>query len=293
MDLIQELKSHDNYKNLSEYQIRKVIGKEYGQSRATNKQLTDKISKSRFNFTGLPLELQDIILSEYSLIPSQTVDKTSRKITQQSFFNQMCVKPISVKEIKNYINNYLPEHIYFFYHEKHVNRSNIVHMGAMKYTLIDMDNINKYLYYLTYEIVEQIDINVSYSIIKSNDHKEIKIYPTRLPDLLTQYFIYKNRKCDDIRAGFSKNKILEELKSTYDKLYIDEYTSLLSLYLYIKVNLSRFPVLIPINTYPGYKMSDEKITLNGNNVKYNKFIDELFVVIDDLYEILVIQINKL
>lgn len=262
-----------------------------------NPSLTGDLKLNEFNsFQQLPTELQSLIFSEDDamLIQSQMVNKFSRKITQQAFVQNICNKPISNQEIENYISHYLPEHIYFFYEDRRSNAPNIVHMGAMKYTLIDADNIKDYTYHLTYEIIEQVEHLMTYTIVKSKEYKKIPLYKDRTPDLLTTYFIYKNRKCDDIKANFSKNKILTLLQSKYDKLYIDNYISLLSLYLYIKVNLLCFPVLVT-NPFIGYLITDDTIikTPNNINLKYEDFINDLFVNIDQLYEILITQINKL
>lgn len=189
-----------------------------------------------------------------------------------------------------------PNIFIFFYEDRRSEAPNIIHMGAMKFNLIDADDVKNYTYKLTYEIIEQVDNRMNYAIIKYKTYNKITLIQDRTPDLLTTYFIYRNRKCDDIKSQFSKNKILTLLQSRYDQLYTDDYTSLLSLYLYIKVNLVRFPVLIALNPFLGDLITDDtkiKITKNNIEIKYEDFINDLFINVDQLYEMLITQINKL
>ena len=170
-------------------------------------------------------------------------------------------------------------------------------MGVMKYNMIDMATLNRYNYNLSFEMVyfDYEDDTVTYNFVQRNvipqdqfDHHD------REPDLLTQYFIYRNRHCDNIKLSFSKHKILIALQNKYNELYKNDYVSLLSLYLYIRVNLYNFPVQLAKNIFINYTVTD-KIVIDelGLPVSYEQVMADLYDQVDMLYDQLVKQINKL
>ena len=251
----------------------------------------------QFNYmTQLPYELQSEIYSEYNnnLIQSQSVNKLSRNITKQAFLQQICTKPITRREINEYLRN-LPDHLYFFYQEIEENRT--IHMGVMKYNVIEIITLDEYQYNLSFEmVITDYDTHtVTYNVIQRNvitkdqfDHHD------REPDLLTQYFIYRNRHCDNIKQEFSKHKILTILQNKYNQLYKNDYVSLLSFYLYIRVNLLRFPVQLPKNIFINYIVTDTiVIDVSGLSVSYEQVMIDLYDQVNILYDELVKQINKL
>lgn len=251
--------------------------------------------KSFNYFNNLPSELQSKIYSENerNLIDAQLISKSSKYITQNDFLNQICSKKITETEIKHYINNYIPGHIYFFYNDEFERN---ISMGVMKYNLIDQDGSDDYQYYLSFDYIETIDDLISYfiqmkGVVTKNDFK----YYYRDPDLLTKYFIYKNRLCDRIQPGFSKKQILNELKEKYNQYYIKDYDSLLDLYLYIKTNLLNFPVLIPKNIFIDYQVDVHKLDVltNGKKLTYDQLMSTLIDQVDILYIKLIEEINKL
>jgi hypothetical protein len=93
-------------------------------------------------FTKLPPELQSEILSEYNNVLSKTpkISKQIKTITKESFLNNICILPISNKEIKNYLKKYSVDSLIYFYNETIGDR--IIHMAAMKYTLIMANTSN-------------------------------------------------------------------------------------------------------------------------------------------------------
>ena len=83
------------------------------------------------SFSKLPYELQSEVYSQYqpNLIQSRKVNQLTRSITNQSFIENICNRPISNQEINDYMTN-VPDHIYFFYEEHHNEHNQSIHMGG-------------------------------------------------------------------------------------------------------------------------------------------------------------------
>lgn len=230
-------------------------------------------------FKSLPYELQSNIISEYNLPSSRRINKLTQIITKDAYI-ELCKKPISAAEVNQYVSDYKPDTIYFQY--SHDDQDRIIPIGYEKF---NMANSVKDKYFISYEFIEELDRGITYNVLTNKNFSIIDVeHPHPEPDLLTQYFIYKNRKCDIIKPNFSKQLILNKLNNIYHAFYQSDDLSLLHLYLYIRVNLQRFPVLLPANIYLDFaavKMTDEAL------------INSLYDVIDLLYEALKNQIHKL
>ncbi len=239
------------------------------------------------HFKNLPLEIQSLIY-EANLQSSYRTDKLSNRITKNAYVDKICTKSITFNEIKNYIAEYQPEHIYYFYQEK----SEIIqHMKVMKYHLIDDENMLP-RYGLSYEIVEEDEDETFYTLII--DALQDSNIEQKEPDLLTQYYIYYLRGCDTIKPYFSKNKVLKQLNNQYNLLYTENHNDLLSLYLYLRVNLYNFPILITKNIYLYYIWSTGEVnTLDNVVLNYDECLKDLYIHIDILYQQLIKQIKKL
>jgi hypothetical protein len=72
-------------------------------------------------------------------------------------------------------------------------------------------------------------------------------------DLLTKYLIYKERDCEQIRPGYAKMKILNELDLYYEQIQKDNYLSLQTLNMYLRNNCQMFGLK---NTKPLFMLND-------------------------------------
>ena len=259
-------------------------------------------------FTSLPTELQSENLSEYKNVLSKTptISKQVKNITKQSFLTDICTLPINHKEIKNYLKKYSVDSLIYFYNENLPGR--VVHMAAMKYVLVDADNTNTLTYNLNFEVIDSENNVLKYNIIKDDDlyHKIHKIERKEL-DLITQYYIYKERKCDSLQLNFSKNLILNHLRNKYNQYYKNNYQSLLCLYLYWRVNLQNFPVKLLKNVFLNYNVvidTDDNIVeiqplgiedppLADGNIMIQELMTIIKSRVDELYQLLLKEINKL
>lgn len=259
------------------------------------------------NFNNLPSELQDVILSEYTSTLSKVPEINTKllTITKQSYIDKICTQPISKKEIKLYKKKYNPDTIYYFFQEHH----RLIHMGVLKFMLQEID-IHGYHYTTSYDVVEEDDHSLTYQIIAGKNmdsiilNKDNSEYMTNIElDLLTQYTIYKDRKCEQLKPYFARNLILNHLKNKYNEMYKINYKSLLMLYVYLRVNLLNFPFKLP-NLYEKYivTLDDEDTILASESYETNGqhlLIDpeELLNLIQnsviDLYKKLVNSINML
>lgn len=246
-------------------------------------------------FTSLPTELQSEILSEYKNVLSKTptINKQVKNITKQSFLTDICTLPINNNEIENYLSKYSVDSIIYFYKEELDRR--IIHIGALKYTLINAERTNDLTYNLSFEMVEGIQNLLFYSILKGEE-EEIPIQNLEL-DLLTQYYIYRERQCDTLKPYFSKMLILTHLKDKYHQYYKSNYRSLLCLYLYLRVNLQHFPVRIPLNLLLNQDVNtnDEGHIIKIDNTEMTKEALMTIIInkVDELYQLLLKEINKL
>lgn len=280
-----------------------IIGKgEY--TKLKNDGYTDEQLLNITNFKTLPPELQSIILSENLDVLGKTplLTRDMLKIVKQPFLNEICNKPISRKEIELYVDKYMPEHIYYFYHEN----IRIIHLAAMKFTLKDVDiNTLQCTYYITWDVVEEEENILTYQIIAGKKTKNnvltqgdpmVKYGIDLELDLLTQYHIYRDRNCDQLKINFSRNLILKHLMNKYKTLYQLNYKSLLTLYVYLKVNLLNFPVKIAKGPYLNIAVTvdnnNDIILINGNITPENLML-AIKNDVDYLYNELTKQINML
>jgi hypothetical protein len=139
-----------------------------------------------------------------------------------------------------------------------------------------------------------------YFIINDDtQYKKIHKIARKELDLITQYYIYKERQCDIIQPNFSKTFILNHLKNKYDQYYNNNYRSLLMLHLYLRVNLQNFPVKLLQNVFLNYNIVVDK---NGDiaiikplrgNIMDTTLMKLVKNKVDELYQLLLREINKL
>lgn len=227
---------------------------------------------------SLPLELQEDIFS-----------RDYNTLIQCSFLNNACNKVvvhilsrlnIDNKEFIKYAKKIQINMAYAFpiYDKENVGL-NITKLNLL--TLPTEKTVLSYNY-----LVNSIRIIEDDVVFGQNTYGNISLSDIMLEseyDLLTSYFIYRKRlSCCSFIHNYAKKQTLK-LLHTRHKNVISDYVSLLSWYLYLRANLTRFPYELPINKYFNLTVHVDDTTL----------IKELQQECDTLYHVLLEYIDKL
>ena len=245
--------------------------------------------KEFHQFTDLPPDIQNVILTNKSLVKSQRLSPSINKITQDTYYHQLCDKPITDKELVNYIDRFYPDQ-FFLIHTQTCEKFISSYDGDTKTPrlykkLIEKIQIKKKVEYVYY--VESMD---SY-IIDTMENANL--------DLLSAYFIYLQRRCESIKPQYAKHRVQKHLDDYYHTIDFTKYSSVLCWYLYLRVNLQRFPVLLPKNDFVHYKVIEKNgitgiATAKGHS-KLNRenLMDKLLEESELFHDLLINQLDKL
>jgi hypothetical protein len=112
--LIKELQSYDQYKNLSEYQIRKQIGSIYNIDRARNVELLIELDELKNHilqentFTTFTILPQDILSQIFELLPIQDARLINKQTLKETIYNKrdyiLLNKKLEVGDLVLYTN---------------------------------------------------------------------------------------------------------------------------------------------------------------------------------------------
>jgi hypothetical protein len=212
-------------------------------------------------FITLPEEMQSEILSQYPDILAKTrrINKNISEISKQNYLKQICDLPISKGEIQKYMED-VPDfvNIFVWHYEGNLTNFHIIEEDIGLYKLA------AFLKFLPFN-AEYMAFNREYSGPRFVFSKEIiglgydsKVYQLVHPDkrnnqgvytdtiinlmqaydydLIVKYHIYRERGCDNLEPGFSKNKILQDLDDHYDKTDIANYLDQVAMNVYLRAN---------------------------------------------------------
>jgi hypothetical protein len=259
-------------------------------------------------FTNLPSELQNEIISKdyLNLLSARQLSKSLRFSTEEVYYEQFCNLPITKYELIEYIknvNNQFNMYVWDYNKQKnislipeHITNSAIIKFANFRYNLYhyigksgEFNAYIPYTYKLTGEYVLK-DIPSNYIYLNSyNTDPNVKyvlgdeFVDDLLKynfDLIIKYHIYHTRICEQIKPGYAKRKILEELTMYYDQINKSDFLSLLSLNSYMRSNAQ----LMGVN--PG------KILFDEHDIIVNDYNEIISTDISDIYPEEIITISN-
>lgn len=213
-------------------------------------------------FSDLNSDVQNRVLSSFfeTLISARRLNSHLRNITARSFYDQLYNLPFSQREIIRYLDM-LPTNITMFIwdykHDKSPVRLPLIinEVGLRVFKINSMTGLN---YDIDREYTSRL---VTQLIMKFRDESfvcdknEIILLMDRCEfDLITNYWILRMRKCDDIVAGSSRQKILALLDNHYNTTDKNNYLSMLSLNVYLRLNAEKLSVCPGAELFPEYAM---------------------------------------
>ena len=254
MSLVYDQSKYNNYKRafLQNPNFNPITGRKIEKYGSTYNKLTEEFGhplKEFTSFTNLPEDLQNYILMENDIVKSQRLSPSINKFTKNTYYNQLCDKPITGQEITQYIKNYYPDKVYIF------TNSEEMLINVRKYISVHDDG---YGYAHINEHIKKKGLTYKYNHVGG----EFKISITDnevFTDLLSMYFIYQQRHCESIRAHYAKNKVLQSLDDYYHTIDFTSYASTIRWYLYLRTNLQQFPVLLPKNDFIKYLLTEDPL----------------------------------
>lgn len=218
-DILKQLQNNVKYQGKTQ----KTIFKELGGLYQCRKELV-KLRQFHY-YEQLPYELQNmILLYSKALKYYPRLCKRYNTVTDIAYFNEYCDVPMSINEIKNGLMN--PDKI-IFYRPDIIQILNRYHN---QYYWVELSISNEYL---TKFSKEMVTINSLTSNLYSIDFKN-------------KLAIYQKRRCETIKPGYAKSKILTEINWP-DHFY--NIQSLLYWFMILRLNCKQFNLPVPKNKY--------------------------------------------
>lgn len=266
----------ERVKSMKRQQIVKELQETSKYRGKTQKYITDKLgginnlrselfqlTRNFDYYNQLPGELQNVILSESDTLKYYPrISKQYNNPTDLAYFNEFCDQLINCKELNNYMQKSMPQTLIAFYWNR-ISIYNRLYPNNIYY--LSILELKRDIYWKSGLGIERRINDIAPAVPHEIDYKN-------------KMAIYQRRRCEEIKPGYAKSKVLDELNQQELTINFNNYQSLLYWFMVLRLNCKQFNLPVPKNIYQHFMVTDETdekdvyngYTLNDLMVKLSK-----------------------